>query len=60
MSIVPVGNAAAAVPEPDLPADQAPYDAWLAAEVQESLDDDAPSIPHDEAMRMVREALFGK
>jgi predicted RNase H-like HicB family nuclease len=46
------------VPSP--PADQAAYDAWLIAEVQEALDDDSPSIPHEEAMRMVRAAVFGK
>lgn len=46
------------VPSP--PADQAAYDAWLIAEVQEALDDDSPGIPHEEAMRMVRAAVFSK
>lgn len=33
------------------------YDEWLAAQVQEALDDPAPLIPHEEAMRMIREAI---
>ncbi|MDL2355345.1 MAG: hypothetical protein QFF03_08820 [Pseudomonadota bacterium] len=40
--------------------DRAEYDAWLAAEVQEALDDDAPTVPHDEAMRLIRAAVFAK
>lgn len=60
MSIVPVRDADDAGHEPSPPADQAAYDAWLAAEVQEALDDDSPSIPHEEAMRMVRAAVFAK
>ena len=38
----------------------AEYDAWLAAEVQEAMDDDAPTIAHDEAMRLIRAAVFPK
>ena len=60
MSIVRVSNEGGADREPSPPADQTAYDAWLAAEVQEALDDDSPSIPHDEAMRMVRAAVFAK
>jgi hypothetical protein len=36
---------------------QAAYDKWLEAEVQEALDDPAPTIAHDEAMRQVRAAI---
>lgn len=60
LSIVTVRNTDDPDPEPGPPADQAAYDAWLAAEVQEALDDDSPSIPHEEAMRMVRAALVVK
>lgn len=60
MSIVRVCKGVGADPEPKAPADQAAYDAWLATEVQEALDDDSRSIPHKEAMRMARAALFAK
>lgn len=60
MSIVHVNNENGADIVPSPPADQAAYDAWLAAEVQQALDDDSPSIPHEEAMRMVRAAVFEK
>lgn len=60
MSVVPVRNADNADPESSFPADQAAYDAWLATEVQDALEDDAPSIPHEEAMRMVRAAVLAK
>ncbi|HGL6715979.1 hypothetical protein WK24_15285 [Burkholderia vietnamiensis] len=33
------------------------YDRWLRAEVQASLDDPAPNIPHDEVMGDVRAML---
>jgi len=33
------------------------YDAWLAAQVQEALDDPSPSIPHEEAIRQIRAAI---
>lgn len=33
------------------------YDEWLIAEVQEALDDTSPLIPHEEVIRMVREAI---
>jgi predicted RNase H-like HicB family nuclease len=46
------------VPSP--PADQAAYDAWLIAEVQEALDDDSPSMSTEEAMQFVRASVFGK
>lgn len=60
MSIVGVDHAIEADLASNSPADQAAYDAWLAAEVQEALDDDSPSIPHEEAMRLVRAAVFAK
>lgn len=60
MSIVNMDNGGGADPEASAPAKQATYDAWLAAEVREALDDDSPSIPHEEAMRMVRAAVFAK
>jgi hypothetical protein len=60
MSIVHVNNEEGAEIVPSPPADQAAYDAWLIAEVQEALDDDSPSIPHEEAMQMVRAAVFSK
>lgn len=60
MSIVPVRNAGDADPEPSPPADQAAYDAWLAVEVQEALDDESPTMSTDEVMRLVRAEVFGK
>lgn len=33
------------------------YDDWLYAEVREALDDPAPLIPHEEAMRRIRAAI---
>ncbi|QIE22605.1 antitoxin [Caballeronia sp. SBC2] len=33
------------------------YDAWFRAEVQASLDEDAPSVPHDEAVAEMREYI---
>jgi hypothetical protein len=35
----------------------AAYTKWLKAEVQEALDDTSPTVPHDEAMRLVRAAI---
>jgi hypothetical protein len=35
----------------------AAYTKWLKAEVQESIDDVSPTVPHDEAMRRVRAAI---
>ncbi len=35
----------------------AAYDKWLMAEVQEAIDDESPSIPHDEVVRNVRAAI---
>lgn len=35
----------------------AAYTKWLKAEVQESLDDTSPTVPHDEAMRQIRAAI---
>jgi hypothetical protein len=35
----------------------AAYTKWLKAEVQEALDDTGPTLPHDEAMRLVRAAI---
>ena len=40
--------------------DQAAYDAWLAAEVQEALDDDSPTMSTEEVMRYVRASEFVK
>jgi predicted RNase H-like HicB family nuclease len=60
ISIVSVDDPEDTDPEPLAPADQAAYDAWLATEVQEALDDDSPSIPHEEAMRLIRAAVFAK
>lgn len=34
-------------------ADKAAYDAWFKAQVQASLDDPRPSIPNDEAKRLM-------
>jgi hypothetical protein len=36
-----------------LPLDNAAYDAWFRAQVQASLDDPRPSIPDDEAKRLM-------
>lgn len=33
------------------------YDKWFRAKVQEALDSDKPSIPHDEAMAQVERLL---
>ena len=33
------------------------YDRWFRAQVQESLDDPSPSIPHEEVMRDVRTSI---
>jgi hypothetical protein len=33
------------------------YSKWLKAEVQEAIDDSSPTIPHEEAMRLVRAAI---
>lgn len=33
------------------------YDAWFRAKVEKSLANASPSIPHDEAMRQVKEAI---
>lgn len=36
------------------------YDEWLSGEVQEALNDSAPLIPHNEAMRRIRAAIKAK
>lgn len=36
------------------------YAAWLAAEVQEAIDDDGPTLSTEEAMRQVHAAVFGE
>ncbi|ANN80904.1 hypothetical protein [Bordetella flabilis] len=36
------------------------YDRWFRAKVQASLDDPRPSIPHDEAMALIRQKLAAK
>jgi hypothetical protein len=33
------------------------YDAWFRKQVQESLDDPAPDVPHEEVMREAREVI---
>lgn len=33
------------------------YDRWFRAKVREALDDPRPTIPHDQAMKMVDEEL---
>jgi hypothetical protein len=33
------------------------YDAWFRAEVQASLDEDAPGVPHDQAVAEMREHI---
>lgn len=38
----------------------ASYDRWFRAKVQASLADPRPSIPHDQAMAMIREKLAAK
>jgi hypothetical protein len=38
----------------------ASYDRWFQAKVQASRDDPRPSIPHDQAMALVREKLTAK
>ncbi|TAM89697.1 MAG: antitoxin [Candidimonas sp.] len=38
----------------------ASYDRWFLAKVQASRDDPRPSIPHDQAMAMIREKLAAK
>ncbi len=40
----------------DRDSDDPAYDAWFKAQVREALNDPSPSIPHDEAMRMLRAA----
>jgi predicted RNase H-like HicB family nuclease len=60
MSIVQVDNAEGADIVPSPPADEAAYDAWLTAEVQEALDDDSPTMSTGEVMRRVRASVFGK
>jgi predicted RNase H-like HicB family nuclease len=47
--------------EPSEPPDEsAAYAAWLAAEVQEAIDDDGPTMSTEEVMREVRATVFGK
>lgn len=60
MSIVPVRNADDLDPEPIPPADQAAYDAWFVAKVQEALDDDSPTMSTEEVMRYVRADVLVK
>lgn len=51
----------AAGAEPAAPRDEpAAYAAWLAAEVQEGIDDDGPTMSTEEVMRQVRATVFGK
>ena len=43
-----------------LTADPDAYDIWFRAKVQEALDDPRPSIPHEEAMAMIKAAIDRK
>jgi hypothetical protein len=45
------------VSEFDTEEQAASYDRWFRSKVQEALDDPRPTIPHDEAMKMVQEEL---
>lgn len=36
------------------------YNEWLKAEVQEALDDPSPPVPHEEAVRQIRDAIRAK
>lgn len=36
------------------------YDKWLISEVQEALDDDSPTIPHETVMKEIRAAIAKK
>jgi hypothetical protein len=36
------------------------YDRWFRAQVQESIDDPSPSIPHDQVMAEMREIIAKK
>ena len=38
----------------------ADYDKWLIAEVQEALDDNSPTIPHETAMKVIQAAIAKK
>lgn len=40
------------------PEEDAAYDAWFRAEVQESLDDPRPGIPHEEAMVWIKQRMI--
>lgn len=60
MAITNMSDEYGAAAEPAAPADQAADDDWLAAEVQEALSDPSPGIPHEEAMRPIRAAVFAK
>ncbi|UOD28548.1 hypothetical protein INH39_24320 [Massilia violaceinigra] len=53
----PDAGRAGSVPEPDED-DPDSYDEWLCAEVEASIDDPDPGLPHDEAMRQIRAAVF--
>ena len=37
--------------------EEAAYDIWFRAEVQASLDDPRPTVPHDEAMAMLNQRM---
>ena len=60
MSIVQVDNAEGAEIVPSPPADEAAYDAWLTAEVQEALDDDSPTSDRRGERPVRRASVFGK
>lgn len=59
MSIVPASGEHGTDIVPSAPADQAAYDTWLVAEVQEALDDDSPTMSTEEVMRYVRATAAG-
>jgi hypothetical protein len=37
--------------------EEAAYDAWFRAKVEESLSDPRPSVPHDEAMAWIKQRM---
>lgn len=48
------------VSEFETEAEAASYDRWFRAQVQESIDDPRPSIPHDQVMAEMRALLAKK
>ena len=44
-------------PHPELASQEPGYDEWVREQVQASLDDPSPDIPHEEAMKRFHEAI---